>query len=312
MLLKHPYRECPSKGRLQRIIVGHDLKNGGRAALESALALARRSDAATRLVHVIEPRADALHFARPKCRHVSIEERVTQSGADIERIVQSQHDCRRRMDYEVRVGNPFFELVLAACAWHADLVVIGAPSSHFTHLFGTTLERLVRKSSAPVLVTARKLNPLAKRFLVPTDFSPGARQAAEVGIDLAKNFGGQIFFLHVFDPTPWYTNPWDEESVSLAAVPELSADDVQNDWASFLRSLPESSVPWQSRTEEGRPSDAIVKYAEAVGADLIIMGTGRRSVLEHMLLGRIAETVVRRSSSPVLTIGPEGLPFSFR
>ena len=88
-------------------------------------------------------------------------------------------------------------------------------------------------------------------------------------------------------------------------------DEVEGDWASFLRSLPTASVPWQVRTDEGRPVDMIVKYADAIVADLITMGCHGRTALEHMLLSSVAEGVVRWASPPVLTVGPEALPFSF-
>jgi nucleotide-binding universal stress UspA family protein len=54
----------------------------------------------------------------------------------------------------------------------------------------------------------------------------------------------------------------------------------------------------------------IVKYAEEIGADLIIMGTHGRTGLEYAFLGSVAEGVARRASTPVLTVGREGLQFS--
>src|SRR6266545_2572788 len=86
---------------------------GGATALESALVLARRCDATIRLIHVIEAHHHALHVSQPKSRQSKIEEKVTKSGADLEEIVESRTDCFRRINYEVRVGNPFFELILA-------------------------------------------------------------------------------------------------------------------------------------------------------------------------------------------------------
>ena len=296
---------------LERVIVGHDLNSGGATALESALLLARRCEARLRVVHVIEPRHHSLHIAQSKSRQSKIEERVTRSGADLEHVLESSADCRRRVDYDVRVGDPFFELILAACAWHADLIVVGGPDPQSFHLLGGTAERLVRRSFAPVLITHKPLSRSAERFLVPTDFSLEARQAAEVGINLAKSFGGQVFFFHAFDPTPWYSTPCNEETLGLMTLPEITMDDVAVDWASFLGRLPTGSAPWQTRTEEGRPVDMIVKYAKEIDANLIIMGTHRRTGLDQLLLDSVAEGVVRRASTPLLIVGPEGLQFRF-
>jgi nucleotide-binding universal stress UspA family protein len=304
--------KCRDRGRpLERIIVGHDLGSGGAAALESALVLTRRCEAAIRVIHVIQPHPHSQDTARSKTRHSKVEERAAKAGGDLELIIEKRIDCRRRMDYEVRVGNPFFELILAGCAWHADLIVVGGPDRQPFHLLGGTAEGLARKAPIPVLVTPKPLNCMAKRFLVPTDFSTGARQAAETGINLAKRFGGRIFFFHAFDPTPWYSYPCDDETLGLVTLPELTKDDVEDDWASFLGSLPKTSIPWQTRTEEGRAADTILSYAEAIDADLTVMGTHGRTGLEYLLLGSVSESVVRRASRPVLVVRPEALSFRF-
>jgi universal stress protein E len=310
----HPALQCRERRRvrrLERIIVGHDLRSGGTTALESTLVLARRYEASIRLVHVIELHHHSLHVSQSKSRQSKIEERVTNSGSDLEEIVESRIDCRCRIDYEVRIGNPFFELILAACAWHADLIVVGGPNREPFHLLGSTAERLVRKSFVPVLVTRKPLSQIAKRFLVPTDFSSEARRAAEIGITLADNFDGRIFFFHAFDPTPWYRYPCDEETLGLMTLPELTVDDIKDDWASFLNRLSMASVPWQVHTVAGRPAEMIVEYAEEIAADLIIIGTHGRAGLEYILLGSVAEGVVRGASRAILVIPPEGLQFSF-
>jgi nucleotide-binding universal stress UspA family protein len=296
---------------LERVIIGHDLGSGGATALESAVVLARRCDARLRVIHVVEPKHDSRHVAQSKSGQSKIEERVTRAGAELEHILESRTDCRRRMDYDVRVGNPFFELIVAACSWHADLIIVGGPDRQSFHLLAGTAERLVRKSFAPVLITHKPLSHVLERFLVPTDFSSGAWQAAEVGISLATSFGGRIFLFHAFDPTPWYSTPCNEKNLGLMRIPEITMDEVQADWASFLERLPTGSVPWQTRTEEGRPVDRIVKYAKEIDAHLIIMATHRRTGLDFLLPASVAEGVVPLASAPVLIVGPEGLQFRF-
>jgi nucleotide-binding universal stress UspA family protein len=303
-------REQARWRRLQRIIVGHDLGSGGAAALESAVVLARRFAASIRLVHVVQARRFFQRGTRFSGRHRTLDESVMRSGADLEQVIDTRTDCRRPIDYEVRVGKPFFELVLAARAWRADLIVVGGPQRQHFHLWGSTAERLVRNGFAAVLVAHKPLNSVAKRFLIATDFSSTAGQAAEAGIGLARSFGGRIFFCHALDPTPWYSYPCDEETLGLRWIPELTRDDVADDWASFLGRLPVESVPWQVCTVEGRPVEMIVKYAEQIGADLIIIGTHGRTGLEYAFLGSVAEGVARRASTPVLTVGREGLQFS--
>ena len=69
------------------------------------------------------------------------------------------------------------------------------------------------------------------------------------------------------------------------------------------------NVAWEKRTEEGQAARAIVHRAEQLQADMIVIGTHGRSGLPHMLLGSVAEKVVRTASCPVLTIRPEAFQF---
>jgi nucleotide-binding universal stress UspA family protein len=240
----------------------------------------------------------------------TIEEIVTRSGMKLEERVR-QHQFTPRIDYEVRVGKPFVELILASRAWQADLIIIGNTARPPTHLLGATAEQLVRKAFVPVLVTRKRLNGKAERFLLPTDFSEGgARKAAKEGIALAETFGGRIFFFHAFDPTPWYNYPYGDETIDSTMIPELTPEDIESDWESFIGGLSLKSVPSQTSAEHGPAADMIVRYADTIRADIIVMGTHGRTGLEHMLLGSVAEAVVRTAPCPVLTIKPEAFQFT--
>ena len=228
---------------------------------------------------------------------------------DLEEVIEQRIDFRHRLDYEVRVGKPDRELMLAACGWNADLIVVGAPRQGFFHLRGGTAERLARKAYTPVLVTPRPLATVPRRFLIPTDFSPASRHAAEAGIGLAKNLGAEIFFLHVLDPAPWYGYPSDQDSFGLMMIPGLTDNDIEKDWKCFLKSLPLDSLAWDLRTVEGPPAAMILQHAREIHADLIIMGAHGRTGLEHLFLGSVKEAVIRKSSMAVLTIGHEARPF---
>ena len=74
------------------------------------------------------------------------------------------------------MGKPFVEIILAARAWRADLIVVGGPSKQQSHFLGSNAERVIRKAPVPVLVARKPLDAKAKCFLVPTDFSCGAKK----------------------------------------------------------------------------------------------------------------------------------------
>ena len=300
-------------GQLKRIIVGHDLKTGGEAALKSAVVLAGRCNAALRLVHVVEPHHLYQRISHPMASKNNLEEIVQQAGRKLQEIVASWELAHLRVEYEVHMGKPFVEIILAARAWRADLIVVGGPSQQQSHFLGSNAERVIRKAPVPVLVTRKPLDAKTKCFLVPTDFSSGAQKAAKEALVLARSFGGRIFFLHVLDLTPLYAYDSGGDIAASLSMLKLTPEDFETDWESFLSSLVLEMVlekiVWEKHTEEGRAAKTIVERAEAIHADAIVMGTHGRSGLEHMLLGSVAEAVARGASCPVLTVRPEAFEF---
>ena len=295
--------------QLKRIIVGHDLRGGGEAALKSAIALAGKCDAKLRLVHVMEPRHFYQQVSYPLAAHHCPEKIAERAGAKLEELTAIRGFDPRRVEYEVRMGKPFVEVILAARAWRADLIVIGGPTRQQGHLLGSTGERLMRKAPVPVLIARRPLCPAAARFLVATDFSVAAVKAAGEALALAAMFGARIFFVHVLDPTPIYTYDYDDAIVPSLVIPPLRPEDIEGDWQAFLSNLSLERIGWENRTEEGRPAEKVIEHAAGIKADLIVIGTHGRSGLAHMFLGSVAEEVARGAPCPVLTIRPDAFQF---
>ncbi len=295
--------------QLKRIIVGHDLGVGGEVALGSAVALANRCGAALRLVHVVEPLDAYQRISHPLTSPYTLEEIAQKTGVRLQALVASPALARLQVEYEVRKGKPFVELIIAGRAWLADLIVVGGASRTEEAFLGSTSERVLRKALVPVMVAKKRLSAEARTFLVPTDFSSCAREAAEEGLMLAKSFSGRVVFFHVLDLYPSYTIAYAHELGVSMLIPPPSPEEIEPEWEDFLSGLPLEKVDWEKCTEEGEAATAIVRQAEQGQADLIVMGTHGRSGLPHMLLGSVAEKVVRTASCPVFTIRPEAFQF---
>jgi nucleotide-binding universal stress UspA family protein len=139
-----------------------------------------------------------------------------------------------------------------------------------------------------------------KSILVPTDFSECSDQALAYGRAMAATFGATLHLLHVVqDP---YTQPWAAEAFPAPL------GDMLAQWQEQARARLEGLVPDNERAgvtvavQVGGPFQEIVAYAEAQHIDLIVIGTHGRGPLGHMLLGSVAEKVVRRAPCPVLTV----------
>lgn len=165
----------------------------------------------------------------------------------------------------------------------------------------------MREAFVPVLVTRKPLSANPSIFLMPTDFSPGARKTANEAVVLAENFGAKICFLHVLDAYPFISYAYGVEM--LTPIPQLTPDEIEPEWESFLSALPLKHISWERHTDEGNTPNAIIRRAETTQADLIVMGTHGRSGLEHMLIGSVAEKVARSAPCSLLTVGPEALQF---
>jgi nucleotide-binding universal stress UspA family protein len=137
-----------------------------------------------------------------------------------------------------------------------------------------------------------------RKILVPTDFSPCAAAALDCAIDLAKKFDAEIRLLHALPLIPgvfgYQFVPLPVEwiaSIRVRANAELAKEASR---AGKLRVTTE--------VREGQVHESVLSAAEALGADLIVMGTHGRSGLSHAVLGSIAERVLRHSPIPVLTV----------
>jgi nucleotide-binding universal stress UspA family protein len=295
--------------QLKRIIVGHDLGVGGEVALRSAVVLANRCDAALRLVHVVEPLDAYQRISHPLTSPFTLEEIAQKTGARLQALAVSPELARLQVEYEVRKGKPFVELIIAGRVWLADLIVVGGASRTEEPFLGSTSERILRKALVPVMVAKKPLSSEAKTFLVPTDFSSCARKAAEEALMLAKNFSARVIFFHALDLAPSYTVAYAHDLGVSVPISPPSPEEIEPEWEAFLSGLPLEKVDWEKCTEEGEAATAIVHQADHMQADMIVIGTHGRSGLPHMLLGSVAEKVVRTASCPVLTIRPEAFKF---
>lgn len=138
-----------------------------------------------------------------------------------------------------------------------------------------------------------------KRILVAVDESAFAAHAAAVGIDLAKSLKAEIAFICVVDAAvvraaPQIGVPADK----LIAMEEREAKDL----LSAFRERAGTNPPALAFLEIGKPVNKIVEEARSWPADLIIVGSHGRGGVEHLLLGSVAESVVRHASCPVLVV----------
>jgi nucleotide-binding universal stress UspA family protein len=141
-----------------------------------------------------------------------------------------------------------------------------------------------------------------KTVLVPTDFSDASESALRYGKSMAEKFGATLHVVHVMEDL--LAHAWAAE-VYVSSMPQLR-DEIEKESRLRLGALLTDGERKAFRAETallaGNPFLEIIRYAKTHGIDLIVMGTHGRGPIAHMLLGSVAEKVVRKSPCPVLTV----------
>lgn len=133
-----------------------------------------------------------------------------------------------------------------------------------------------------------------KHILVAVDFDETSDVALTYGRSLAKTYGAQLHMIHVMENMflrPMANNPSDIE----AGIAQRLADRLTDEERRALRAIP-------VLRKSDAPAEEIVKYAAEQAIDLIVIGTHARSGVAHMLVGSVAEKVVRTAPCPVLAV----------
>jgi len=141
-----------------------------------------------------------------------------------------------------------------------------------------------------------------KTILVPTDFSETSEVALRYGKSLAQTFGASLHVIHVVQEP--FAQPWAVEAYgfSLAALQEEWQRDAATRVEALLTPEERTALSATSETVLGHPFVEILRYAKEHAVDLIVIGTHGRGPLGHLVMGSVAERVVRKAPCPVLTV----------
>ncbi len=133
----------------------------------------------------------------------------------------------------------------------------------------------------------------AKHILCPIDFSASSQAALVFATSLAKDNQAELHLVHVYDEPFAYT---DEDS----DVPPADLKAEHERWERVQPAVP--GVVCKRAFIVGQPVGTLLEYARSNDIDLIVMGTHGRTGLTRLLMGSVAEAVLRRATCPVLTI----------
>jgi nucleotide-binding universal stress UspA family protein len=292
-----------------------DFSSTSERALDYAMALARRLDARVTLLHtynlpsvlmpdgVLLPNAEALTTV--SADHQQMLDRLAETRAG--RLVP--------LTTKLRLGSPAQEVLAAIREETPDLVVMGTHGrTGLQHvLLGSIAERVVRASTVPVMTIrephagdahAQVLTVEMKRIACAVDFSDASAKALSYAATLARRLGAELLLVHVC-ATLAYAMASESYTVRPDLLIELKAH-LKGELEALAAAQARPGLKVTSQLIEGVPYKAIHEAAQQSHADMIVVGTHGRTGFEHLLLGSVAERLVRTSSLPVVTVHPQG------
>jgi nucleotide-binding universal stress UspA family protein len=140
------------------------------------------------------------------------------------------------------------------------------------------------------------------RILVPTDFSKHSENALSYAAAFAEKFGAELHLLHVVQDLALFIPEAVTAAPPIAPPIEQLTAAVREALERVIKQNQLTRFAVQSEVREGNPFYEIIRYAKESDIDLIIMGTHGHTGLIHVLLGSVAEKVVRKAPCPVLTV----------
>jgi universal stress protein A len=307
--------------QFKRILVPLDFSRPSLKAIPYALAISRQFGADVHLLHV----TDLTQEPPPTLLTLPLVPRAEWNRRFLKRLRAITLKYRTSGKVHVlkpREGVAYEEICATARELRADLIVIATHGyTGYKHMFlGSTAERVVQHSACPVLVVRQPFRQLngsdnprirtgfrLRKILTPTDFSECARVGFNYGAQLAREFKAQLRLVHVIKPHGYRLGDQYAAIDSNRSMRE-AADKAQKEMRLMAS---RASVRCSVRVIHGSPALQICNAANE-DIDLIVISTHGRTGPWHLLIGSVAEDVVRYAHRPVLVIPVHGSRIAFR
>jgi nucleotide-binding universal stress UspA family protein len=299
---------------IQNIVVPIDFSKMSGQAIQTAKQLARRFGASIHLAHVgyVNYAAEFVAQAPPIVppSFTPYKQELEEAALKDLQAMAREFGVSSATCHVLTGAPPFDEICRLAQTIPADLVV--APTHGRTglkHVFlGSTAERIVQHSLCPVLVTRGNVLQSSngsrfrmKTILVPVDFSNCSREGVRYAISFAKEFGAKIILLHA----TFLGYIHSTEGTAIYDIPGLqraARKTAERKMRELVRSVNFGGVRFETVFTEGSPVLDICAFANDHDVDLIITSTHGLTGFKHVLIGSIAEQVVRHAPCSVLVV----------
>ena len=307
------------KPGIKNILVPIDFSKMSIQGIETAKRLGRRFGATIHLAHISEPPYGG-GFVGPAMAWGELPTALTDETR--KQLAQQLKTLASRCGLSpgdkthFREGAPVFDMICSLAAEiPADLLVVPTRASKGIKRFflGSTAERLIQHCPCPLLVDRKSAAELPldmlpagpalriDKILVPVDFSSCSLEGLRYAIQFAQKFAAKITLLHVLDLG--YSRPMDVTATSdLTRFARAALKEARDQTRKFVSLVKFGSVRFDTAFVIGAPVEQISDFALAKDFDLIITSTHGFTGFKHVLIGSIAEHLVRQSRVPILVV----------
>lgn len=281
-----------------QILAATDFSTRSNRALRQAGLLAQQAETRLHVLHVVDD-------DQP-------DELVRMEKREAERVLAEQLDAMPELRgvqswAMVATGDPFDGILRAATELDANLVVMG---SHRKQLLldvfvGTTIERVIRRGSFPVLMVNNEAQLKYKNVVAPVDLSEASANALRVALSTGLIGDNRVTLVNAF--TALWKGKMFVAGSEQARIDSYVADERQramDELTTFLVANDLKDGQWSLRLKEGGPTEIISRIVSEMRPDLLVMGTHGRSALIKALIGSVTEEVLRSLSVDILAVPP--------
>jgi universal stress protein E len=280
------------------ILAATDFSTRSNRALRQAGLLAKAGGTQLDIVHVVDDDqpAQMIETERREAHRVLAEQmKVMPELSDV------------RCEAMVVVGDPFDGILRTAAAAKADLIVMGQHRRQLLRdiFVGTTIERVIRARSFPVLMVNNEAQQHYERILIAVDMSEPSANAILVAKQARLVSESRPTLLHAFQPLA--KGKILAAGSARAAIDEYVASERQRtrtEVAAFLAAHGFDREQWPLRVEEGAAGEVLSRSVREMRADLLVMGTRGRSGLLKVLIGSVTEEALRSLNVDILAVPP--------
>jgi nucleotide-binding universal stress UspA family protein len=184
-----------------------------------------------------------------------------------------------------------------------DMAVIGTYGRGWSGPFflGMVAERITRHAPCPVLTVSKRSNVEIDNILVPIDFSEYSKHALKLAKELAHKYEARLSLLHVIEPSN-YPSFYDIREFNFKKLVERTKEKSPNILKKLLDEIPGPKVEADTHVVVGQAAYQVVKFIDDYDPDLVIISSHGLSDIDYFLLGSVADKVIKRSKSPVLSL----------